>query len=85
MALVLPETVPVKVGLARGALAVEALAIVVALLASLFNACANLLKVFSNAGAAPIGSAIFWLASVFYMRFRPLQAIKRFQLPVHLI
>ncbi len=59
MTLIIPETVSVKAGLARGASAVRTLEIVVAWLASLFNVKADSLTVFSAAGAAHTRSVIF--------------------------
>ena len=58
IAFVMPKTVPEKVGLARGALAAKAFVIVVAKLASPFNADEISCNVFNNAGAAPIKSLI---------------------------
>ena len=58
MAFVIPLTVPVKVGLARGALAASEFVIVVTKFASLFNAAASSDSVSSKAGAEPTTAAI---------------------------
>ncbi len=52
-AFAIPTTVPVNAGLARGALAAKAIVIAEAQPASLFNAEANSLRVFSAEGACP--------------------------------
>ena len=53
IAAVMPETVPVKVGLASGAFSESAVVMVDAYDWSLFSAVANSLKVSKAAGAAP--------------------------------
>ena len=65
IAFVIPATVPVNAGLARGALAAKAFVIVDAWLASLFNAAASLFSTSSTAGAEPTALAILSLTYVF--------------------
>ena len=59
IALVIPTTLPLNVGLCLGALVLIVFRIVVESFSSLPNACANSFKVFSAAGASFIRLLIF--------------------------